>query len=134
MISESVSAGTTLRQTSCHLGHDGYWDLVSCFDDLRLTFAVRSNRDATYARLVTEFRTSDGRVCGETFGRGDAEISQPIVAGVVATFQTSPVYLKPDCWDLLPFKTVTVLARVMAVSPPVELMKQEFAVGYTFAR
>jgi hypothetical protein len=137
MISESVSAGTTLRHTSCHLGHDGYWDLVSCFEDLYFKFAVRYNRDATYARLWTEFRTSDGRVCGETFGRGDAgrgdvEISQPVVAGVVATFQTSPVYLKPDCWDLLPFKTVTVLARVTAGSPPVELMKQEFAIGYTF--
>lgn len=137
MISESVSAGTTLRPTSCHLGHDGYWDLVSCFEDLYFKFAVRYNRDATYARLWTEFRTSDGRVCGETFGRGDAgrgdvEISQPVVAGVVATFQTSPVYLKPDCWDLLPFKTVTVLARVTAGSPPVELMKQEFAIGYTF--
>lgn len=141
LISASADAGSTLRYTSCHLGHDGYWDLVSCFDALRLTFAVRSNRDATYARLVTEFRTSDGRVCGETFGRGDAgrgdaEISQPLVANVVATFQTSPVYLRPDCWDLLPFKTVTVLARVTAVSPgiTVELMKQEFSIDFTFTR
>jgi hypothetical protein len=137
MIGESVSAGTTLRLTSCHLGHDGYWDLVSCFEDAYFKFAVRYNRDVTYARLWTEFRTSDGRVCGETFGRGDAgrgdaEVSQPLVAGVVTTFQTSPVYLKPDCWDLLPFKTLTVLAHVTAVSPPVELMKQEFAIGYTF--
>ena len=51
-----------------------------------------------------------------------------MVAGVVTKFQVSPVYLKPDCWDLLPFKTVTVLARVTALSPGtlVELMKQEF--------
>ena len=40
--------------------------LVTCFDDLRLTFAVRSNRDIPFARLFTEFRRSDGRVCGET--------------------------------------------------------------------
>jgi hypothetical protein len=82
--------------------------------------------------LFTEFRTSDGRVCGETF----METFQPVVAGVIATFQTSPVYLKPDCFDLLPFQSVTVLARVTAVSPGtlVELMKQEFSIDYTFAR
>ena len=139
LIGASADAGSTLRHTSCDLGHDGYWDLVSCFEDSYFKFAVRYNGEATYARLWTEFRTSDGRVCGETFGRGDAgrgdaEISQPVVPGVVTTFQTSPVYLKPDCWDLLPFKTVAVLARLTAVGTRIELMKQEFAIDFTFTR
>lgn len=142
MISATANSGDTLRYTSCPIGHDGFWDLMGCFGDVRFTFAVRSNRDTAYARLVTELRTSDGRVCGETVGRGDAgrgdvDVSQPLVANLVATFQTSPVYLKPDCWDLLPFKTVTVLARVTAQSPGatlVELMKQEFAIAFTFVR
>ena len=138
LISASADAGSTLRHTSCHLGHDGYWDLVSCFDDLRLTFAVRSNRDVPFARLFAELRRSDGRVCGETLMETETFMKtfQPVVAGVVTKFQVTPVYLKPDCWDLLPFQTTTVLARVMALSPGtlVELMKQEFEFDLKFTR
>jgi len=134
MISATVPAGAMLKmEPNCVLNWDrGYRELGMCFEDLRLTFAVRSNRPATDAQLLTEFRRSDGRVCGETF----MDTNQPIVAGVVATFQAGPVFLKPDCFDQLPLQTVTVLARVMAVSPGIllELMRQEFSINYTFAR
>ena len=129
MVSASAPAGTTLKHTYCEY----YWDYVSCFEGLQFTFAVRANQDARFARVFTEFRTSDGRACAETL----MDTFQPVAAGVVATFQTAFVHLKPDCSNLLPFQTVTVLARVMSNVPGVgilELMKQEFPISYTFVR
>jgi len=134
LISVSADAGSTLRPTGCRLDYE----FVNCFGDLRLTFAVRSNRDVPFARLFAELRRSDGRVCGETLMETETFMKtfQPVVAGVVTKFQVTPVYLKPDCWDLLPFQTTTVLARVMALSPGtlVELMKQEFEFDLKFTR
>lgn len=95
--------------------------------------------------MNAEFLTYDGRVCaysGWDVQPLDADVKQPLVAGVVATFRTTVVFLKPDCFDRLPFQAIRVVVRVIADPTPrvndgsviMELMKQELSTDYTFAR
>ena len=133
-ISASTPSGTTLRLVDC----SDNWDIYSCFKDFQISFLVRPNQNAELAILSAEFLTSEGRSCGDS----GAETGQRLFAGVVATFRTTAVYLKPDCFDRLPFQAAKVLVLVRADptptvsdgSVPVELMKQEFSIDYTFAR
>ena len=137
LISANVPSGTTVRLVDC----SDNWDFYSCFKDLQLTFSVRSNQSIERAYIATEFLTAEGRVCGTSGG----ENGQPLFAGVEATFRTAAVYLDAGCFRLLPQHITRVLTRVRyvlnpTVNPgpgvqrePIELMKQEFSVGYTFA-
>jgi hypothetical protein len=136
IISANAPTGATIRLVDC----SDNWDSYSCFKDLQLTFSVRTNQNADLATLYTEFLTSDGKVCGNSW----AETGQPLFARVVATFRTTVVNLTPDCFDLLPLKITRALTRVRDTPNPrvntglphvfVELMKQEFSIDYTFAR
>ena len=132
--SANAPSGTTIKMTWC----SDNWDIYSCFKDLRLTFSVRLNRNSELAIFDAEFLTSQGRVCAVS-----GAAPQPLFAGVSATFRTTDVYLASnDCFARLPFQTTRVLIRVsdipnpsvntVGAKTPIELLRQEFSLGYTF--
>jgi hypothetical protein len=128
-IGANAPSGSTLRLVDCV-----HWAADVCFKDLQLTFSVRSNREADFANLYAEFLTSDGRVCGDSWAD-----NQALFAGVAVTFRTREIFLK--CFDRLPFQVagVRVVVKghpssdVSGSAVPIDLMKQEFSIVYTFA-
>ena len=136
IISASAPPGSTISLVDC----SDNWDAYFCFKDLHLTFSARSNRNSDLRTLHIESLTSDGKVCGDSL----EDANQPLVAGVVAVFRATVVYLKPDCFDLMPFRATHVLTRILDTPNPrvnagvprvpIEFMKQEFPISYTFTR